>query len=177
MRATAALIAVVGLALAGCGDDPAPAATPANAPAQGAAPHGDPTAAQTGADGERVAQEAPGVYRYDPTGKRDPFRSFHWDRIRMERDKLAERGPLEQYDLSQLSVVAIVWSNDTARALVEDPAGRAYIVSEGSQMGKNDGKVLKIDDNLILVKETYYNFLAEKTTRDVELRIRTSRGG
>ncbi len=174
MRTAAALIAGALLALAGCGDGAQPAAAPAQPAAQ-------PRAAQSQADaanaGEEVAPQVTPVYAYDPTGKRDPFRSFHWDRIRMERDKLAERGPLEQYDLSQLSVVAIVWAHDTARALVQDPAGRAYIVSEGTRMGKNDGKVIRIDDTLVLVKETYYNFLAEESTRDVELRIRTSQGG
>ncbi len=177
MRTTGGLIAVLLLAFAGCGDDPAPTAAPNAAPGQGATSQ----APQTTAGGEGAAEEAekpaPKLYGYDRTGKRDPFRSFHWDRISSERDRLAERGPLEQYDLSQLAVVAIVWSNDTTRALVHDPAGLAYIVSKGSRMGKNDGKVVQIDDNLILVKETYYNFLAEKTTRDVELRIRTRQGG
>ncbi len=174
MKTVAALITGALLALAGCGDGAQPAAAPAQPAAQPRAAQSQADAADAGA--EAAPQPTP-VYAYDRTGKRDPFRSFHWDRIRLEQDKLAERGPLEQYDLSQLSVVAIVWANDTARALVQDPAGRAYIVSEGSRMGKNDGKVIRIDDNLVLVKETYYNFLAEQSTRDVELRIRTSQGG
>ncbi len=119
---------------------------------------------------------APGDYSYDPTGKRDPFRSFHWEQVRANRPK-GERGPLEQFDLSQLSVVAIIWSTNRARALVQDPSGRGYVVSVGDQIGKNDGRVIQIEDNLVLVKESYFNFLAEKSTRDVELRIRTSQGG
>ena len=165
------------LVFAGCGDDSTPMAAQNAAPGQSATSQSPQATAGGEGAAEEVEQPAAELYGYDRTGKRDPFRSFHWDRIRSERDRLAERGPLEQYDLSQLAVVAIVWSNDTTRALVHDPSGRAYIVSQGSRMGKNDGKVVKIDDNLVLVKETYYNFLAEKATRDVELRIRTRQGG
>src|SRR5262249_22962894 len=46
-----------------------------------------------------VAQIESG-YTYDPTGKRDPFRSFIWDRP--DKMQIAEAGPLGQFDLSQL---------------------------------------------------------------------------
>ena len=85
---------------------------------------------------------------YDPTGKRDPFRSFVWDRP----DKMApvaEAGPLGQFDLSQLEVVAVVWRTGNARALVEDPSGESYIVGEGAAIGKNRGHVVSIDDNTV----------------------------
>ena len=48
---------------------------------------------------------------------------------------------------------------------------------EGSAIGKNNGQVIHIGDNLVLVKETYENFAGEQTTKDVELRIRLSQGG
>lgn len=115
-------------------------------------------------------------YSYDPAGKRDPFRAYHWQR--QERlTQEATRGPLEQFDLGQLSVIAVVWETDNARALIQDPSGRAYIVSEGTPVGKNQGRVIHIDDNLVLVKETYLNYEGEETTKDVELRIRRSQGG
>ena len=44
-------------------------------------------------------------------------------------------------------------------------------------MGKNEGRVVHIGDNLVLVKETYEDFEGERTTKDVELRIRGSQGG
>jgi type IV pilus assembly protein PilP len=115
-------------------------------------------------------------FTYDPTGKRDPFRSYRWER-QARLSESATRGPLEQFDLGQLSVVAVVWHTDKARALIEDPSGRAYVVSEGTAVGKNQGRVIHIDDNLVLVKETYVNFEGEETTKDVELRIRRSQGG
>lgn len=114
-------------------------------------------------------------YAYDPTGKRDPFRSFRWER-QPDLDEEAV-GPLEQFELGQLSVVAVVWDVNRPRALVEDPSGRSYIVQEGTKVGKNDGTIIHIGDNLVLVKETYVDFAGVETTKDVELRIRKSQGG
>lgn len=115
-------------------------------------------------------------YTYDPTGKRDPFRSFTWNRP----DRLAAResaGPLEQFDLAQLEVVAVVWRTGNARALVQDPSGESYIVGEGAAIGKNQGRVIAIDDNTVVVKETYVDYLGQETTKDIEMRIRRSEGG
>jgi hypothetical protein len=115
-------------------------------------------------------------YVYDPTGKRDPFRNFKWERP----DRLRERevtGPLEQFDLSQLSLVAVVWKTGNARALIQDPSGGSYIVAEGARIGKNEGFVTAIDDNLVRVKETYVDFLGRETTKDIELRMRGNEGG
>jgi Tfp pilus assembly protein PilP len=116
-------------------------------------------------------------FTYDRTGMRDPFRSFEWEeRSRLALD-IAERGPLEQYDVNQLSLLAVVWNTGTARALIQDPAGNSYIVGEGTRIGKNEGRVINIDDNLIIVKETYVDFLGQETTKDIEMRIRRSEGG
>ena len=117
-----------------------------------------------------------GGYSYDPTGKRDPFRSFVWDRP----DKMAtvaESGPLGQFDLSQLEVVGVVWRTGNARALVTDPSGESYIVGQGASIGKNRGRVVSIDDNMVIVKEIYVDYLGQETTKDVEMRMRRNEGG
>jgi type IV pilus assembly protein PilP len=113
------------------------------------------------------------AYRYDPQGKPDPFRSF----IRREPELDAHESPLERFDLSQLSVSAIMWGTDRPHALITDPAGKGYIVSEGAAIGKNKGRVVKIDDNLIRVKETYVDFQDRATTKEVEMRLYESQGG
>jgi type IV pilus assembly protein PilP len=113
---------------------------------------------------------------YDPSGKRDPFRNFMWERP----DRLREAalvGPLEQFDLKQLSLVAVVWKTGSARALVEDPAGESYIVAEGSRVGRNEGRVISIEDGVVIVKETYVDYLGQETTKDIEMRMRRNEGG
>lgn len=115
-------------------------------------------------------------FTYDFTDKRDPFRSFKWDQLaRAQRVELS--GPLEQYDLSQLSLVAVVWKMGDSKALVQDPSGQSYIVGKGAKIGKNKGYIVKIGDNLVKVKETYFDYLGQETTKDIEMRIRRSHGG
>ncbi len=74
-------------------------------------------------------------------------------------------------------LVALIRNTGMARALVQDPSGSSYIIGEGTRIGKNDGRVIGIDDNLIIVKETYVDFLGQETTKDIEIRIRRSEGG
>jgi type IV pilus assembly protein PilP len=113
---------------------------------------------------------------YDQTGLRDPFRSFEWERREFASLDMVG-GPLEQFDVSQLSVIAVVWKTGSARALVEDPAGQSYIIGKGTRIGKNDGMVTEIDDNLVVVNETYEDYLGNITKKDIEMRIRRSEGG
>jgi type IV pilus assembly protein PilP len=114
-------------------------------------------------------------FSYDPTGKRDPFRSFEWERMVAEQTEL--RGPLEQFDVTQLSLVAVIWNAGRPRAMVQDPAGQTYIVAPGTRVGKNLGRVLTIGDNAVLIKETYVDLTGQETTKEIELSIRRSQGG
>jgi Tfp pilus assembly protein PilP len=118
-----------------------------------------------------------GRFHYDPTGKRDPFRSFEWEQMKLELGDGTTRGPLEQFDVSQLSLVGVVWNAKRVRALIQDPSGMSYIVAEGTKIGKNNGRVTRIDDNLVVVKETYVDLNLEETTKDIEMRIRATEGG
>ena len=112
---------------------------------------------------------------YDPLGRRDPFRSFILDRLR--EDDEAIKGPLEEYDLSQLELAGMVWRGEKRRALVIDPSGQGYVVEEGDKIGKNDGRVLEIGDSVIRVREEYVDFHGEKTMKEIDMRIRQSQGG
>jgi hypothetical protein len=114
-------------------------------------------------------------FSYSRTGKRDPFRSFEWERP--DRQDAEERGPLERFDVSQLSLVAVVWKTGNARALIKDPSGQSYVIGQGTRIGKNEGHVIQITDNLVMVKETYVDYLGQESTKDIEMRIRGSQGG
>ena len=128
---------------------------------------GDVHASSFGTQGQGVV--------YDPAGKRDPFRSFILDRLK-EMDSAA-KGPLEQFDLSQLSVNGIVWLTERRRALILDPSGQGYIIQEGDPIGKNDGRVIAIDDNVVVVREAYVDFHGDTTTKEIEMRVRQTEGG
>jgi len=132
-----------------------------------AAAPGDPAGFGAVADG----------FSYDPAGRRDPFRSFVWEYMKREYADATSRGPLEQYDLAQLALVGVVWDVGRARALVQDPSGMSYVVAAGARMGKNDGLVTRIDDNLVVVRERYVDLYGNEAMKDVEMRIRATDGG
>ena len=134
-----------------------------------------PPALTPGAGGEAAADGASETadYQYDPTNKRDPFRSF----IKTLVTEGDLETPLERFDLSQLAVTAIVWGVDPPRALLRDPAGKGYIVVEGTVVGKNKGRIIAIEDNLVRVKETYVDALGRAATKSVEMRLRETQGG
>ncbi len=84
---------------------------------------------------------------------------------------------MERFDLTQQMVTAILWGTDRPRALIRDPAGKGYIISAGAPIGKNKGRVVSIEDNLVRVKETYVDFRDRATTKEVEMRLYESQGG
>ena len=126
------------------------------------------------APGEAPAGNLDKTFVYDPTNKRDPFRSFVLEEAKR---KGGERGPLEQFELGQIQLQAIVWGTDKPRALVTDPQGRGYIVKEGTPIGKNSGQITRIGDNMVVVREIYEDTLGGRTEKDIEMRIRQSQGG
>jgi type IV pilus assembly protein PilP len=118
-----------------------------------------------------VAEEAAvvPVYHYDPTDKVDPFRSYVRREVTFDPD--AASSPLERFDLTQLSLMGIIWGVDEPRALVRDPTGKGYIVRAGTPIGKNKGRILRIEDNKVVVKETYLDHLDRATTKEVDLEL------
>ncbi len=157
---------LAGGVLAACSGEPAPTPRPQSKASGKPAFVPAPEAAEV--------EEEPEEYRYDATGKPDPFRSFV--RLDYELDE-GLTTPLERFDLSQLEVTAIIWNSDRPRALIRDPAGKGYIVSTGAPIGKNKGRVVAIHDNVVLVKETYVDFQDRATTKEVEMRLYESQGG
>jgi type IV pilus assembly protein PilP len=138
----------------------------------------DATAAKPAAP--KVAKREPEAavavaYHYDPTDKVDPFRSYIRREVTLDNDDTSS--PLERFDLSQLIVMGIIWGVDEPRALVKDPTGKGYIVKAGAPIGKNKGRILRIEDNKVVVKETYLDHLDRATTKEVELELYTNGTG
>ena len=109
------------------------------------------------------------AYHYDPTDKTDPFKSYIRREVTLQNDETSS--PLERFDLSQLIVMGIIWGVDEPRALVKDPTGKGYSVKAGPPIGKNKGRILRIDDTKVVVKETYLDHLDRATTKEVELEL------
>ncbi len=178
MKASVVLILGIVLALGGCGETPKATKVAISPPAKKAdasALRPSPAASSPGAAN---VEPPPAVsYNYDPKGKPDPFRPLYVDRTEKPAAKriieTAPEGatPLEKMDLAHLRLVALVWNISEPRAMVEDSAGKGYILSVGTSVGKNQGRVSQITPSALIVNERYATPDGKIRHRDVPLKL------
>lgn len=103
---------------------------------------------------------------YDPSGKRDPFRSFDFSD---EKKNLENKPPLERYDYGDLKLSAILLNTGEPKAIIEDGTGKGHTVKVGSVLGLYGGKIVKIETERILILESTIEFTGESSSKTVEL--------
>ncbi len=120
-------------------------------------------------------------YFYDPRGKHDPFESLFDTEAGLvgmapSKEKVQKRRlpltPLQMVSLGQLKLVAVVISPKGNKALVEEPSGKGYIISKGTYIGQNFGRVKRILNDRVIVEEEIEDFISGSTkieTTELEL--------
>ncbi len=112
---------------------------------------------------------------------RDPFASYLGAAARRGQRALAKQRAqlsrhrheiLEDFDLSTLKLVAIMRMGGKHVAMVEDAAGKGYIVRQGNYMGKNNGHIKKITDDSVLLVEQVFNPAGDLENRNVALTLK-----
>lgn len=129
-------------------------------------------------DGATAAPPAASIlpvdgYRYDPTGKRDPFKVFRT--VRPNAPEAAKPNeilePLQRWEIERLQVVGILWDVRTPRAMIRDPDGAVFTVIKNSKIGRSEGFVAAIREGEVVVVETKYDDgKSVKETRVLELK-------
>jgi type IV pilus assembly protein PilP len=112
--------------------------------------------------------QSPG--NFSTAGKRDPFRPFTLSTRTNSRPR-ESLSPLERYDLGQLRLVGVVWHVKEPTAMIEDSVGLGYIVKVGTPIGANEGKVMAIKPNEIVIEETYVDLYGAKKKREVNIKL------
>lgn len=136
------LLGAVAVLLSSCGEEsaPPPPLKKASVKPAAAAPGADKTAgiSATAAD----------------TKLRNPFLSFIIVRQDSEgTDKKAIRGPLQCCELMLFKIQALMTSGKKPKALILAPDGKRYMVGLGDIIGAQDGKIIKIDEYGMMVRE------------------------
>ncbi|HKD42161.1 MAG TPA: pilus assembly protein PilP [Myxococcaceae bacterium] len=145
MRLTRLLaVAAVTVVLGHCASQPTP---PPAAPAPA------PKAAAAAARDAGMPEAPPYVYSYNPLAKRDPFRSLIEEVRAPSVENTVCTEPLCQWDLDQLTLVAVVTGEANPLAMVEDPGGKGYLIRRSSRVGKQGGKVTQILRDTVTVTE------------------------
>jgi type IV pilus assembly protein PilP len=119
---------------------------------------------------------------YDPQGRIDPFIPLIKDEpVKVEKKVLVDakgevrekrtKTPLEKIEFDQLKLRAIIIAPSGNKALVEESSGKGYIIRKGTYIGRNDGKVIKILKDKVVVEELTENFEGKMTTKEKEIKL------
>jgi type IV pilus assembly protein PilP len=110
--------------------------------------------------------------------KRDPFKSFVEIRtVAVARKSTKVQSPLQQYKLEQLKVVGILLGGEVTKALLEDDVGKGYVVRVGDLVGDQEGKIVAIEKDKIVVEESYRDVLGEPKVRRSVKRLYSAEEG
>jgi len=114
-------------------------------------------------------------FRYDSTGRRDPFKSL----LQLEKKQrpIADLPPIQQFDLEMIKVVGIVVDPVRgAQAMIRAPNGQSFVVRVGTIMGKNEGEVVEITMQGIRIVEKYLDFMNRETRKETFLKSHPTAG-
>jgi type IV pilus assembly protein PilP len=111
---------------------------------------------------------------------RDPFASYLQRRAQLGRNILIERQaqlakrirePLEEIEISSLTLVAIYTMGEDQIAMVQDSTGKGYTVRRGNYMGKNNGRIEKITGDGLFLVEQVLDPAGDIVDRQVQMRL------
>lgn len=112
----------------------------------------------------------------DFTKRKDPFKQFGIEVKPQESPVFSSKPglgllPIQNYEVGQFRVLGIVVGLKQNNALIVDPAGKAYVVKPGMDIGKNGGQIEKITATTIEVLEKYRNENGKIVKRIVKLTL------
>ena len=131
---------------------------------------------------EKMALEK--IEIYNPEGKIDPFIPLLRDEPlvsaavvkKKKRKRRIPLTPLEKIALSQVKLTAIINASSGNRAMVEDASGKGYIISKGTRIGTNSGKVINIFKNSVIVAEEVEDVFGKLIIQDKEIKLQKPPG-
>ena len=111
------------------------------------------------------------VYVYEQKGRRDPFMSLV--QISKEKPKrLSGKRPVENFDVDEIKLVAILWDTRQYYALITLPDNKSYTIRKGMTLGLYGGKVEDITKDKVLIREHVKDYRGQPKTKDTILKLR-----
>jgi Tfp pilus assembly protein PilP len=141
---------------------------PPPAPTQGGGAPGAPPSG-TGTDTVRSIlneefEAAPGAYKYDPQGRRDPFMNL--------MKQTADTGPktrppgMKGFLIQEVALKGIVKTPKGFTAMLQGPNGNSYFVASGDRLF--DGVITAIDAATVTFRQEVTDPLSTVKTREVK---------
>lgn len=107
--------------------------------------------------------------------QRNPFKPFI-TKVTEKAAIVVPKTPLQKYELDQLKLVAIMWDMNGSVAMVETPDGKGYSVKKGDLIGNRDGRVKRINKDIIVVEERFTEPTGEVTASEFILKLPLPKG-
>ncbi len=117
-------------------------------------------------------------FTYQRENRADPFATF----IKKEAPKATIVGQepvaaeevftgMQLFEPGQLRLVSVVFAEDRAFAMVQDSAGKGYIIEKGTKVGRK-GIVEDIIPNVVVIKQWSMTFAGKKKYKNIEMVLR-----
>jgi len=116
------------------------------------------------------------TFRYNPEGRRDPFRSIVAS-SRKSQKKILSLPPLQRLSLSELKLIGIVWGEFGFGAIVQTPDGKGYTLRKGTRIGISSGIVRRITKEEVVIRETGTNIFGETETSTTVMKLHLQEEG
>jgi type IV pilus assembly protein PilP len=113
---------------------------------------------------------------YNAKGKVDPFEPLLRDEttsnvVQLKSKKRSPSTPLENIDIGQLKLVAIIAAASGKLAMVQESSGKGYLIRPGTFIGTNSGKVISIEADKVLFEEEYEDIHGKTITKKKEMTL------
>ncbi|MDI6890738.1 MAG: pilus assembly protein PilP [Thermodesulfovibrionales bacterium] len=119
-------------------------------------------------EAKKIGQE---VYTYDSKGRRDPFLSL----VTVTKQKPGKKkgaSPFESYGIDEITLLAIAWDDQKYYALIMLPDNKSFTITEGMTLGLYGGKVQKITEDKVVIREYIKDFRGDIKPKDSILILR-----
>lgn len=118
------------------------------------------------------------TYIYEPKGRRDPFLSIIEASKKEKEAGRKKKGtrPTESFDVNEFTVLAIAKDKNSYYAMIQLPDKKYLTIKEGATLGLYGGKVIRIEENSLVVREYIRNYKGEVEPKDTIMRLRKEEG-
>jgi Tfp pilus assembly protein PilP len=107
--------------------------------------------AKTAAQATQPPQEQ--AYRYNSEGRIDPFKPFFDLDVAEKKKNVKVLSPLQRVGIEAFTLVGIIESDKSRRAVVQDASGKFYSLVRGTYIGQNKGRVTAIHKDSVIIHE------------------------
>lgn len=113
------------------------------------------------------------TFTYRTEDRADPFLPFISEKVMQEvaETKQEVLTGMRQFEPGQLTLVAIMFTENSPMAMVEDSSHKGYLVRKGTKIGRS-GIISDILPNQIIIKQLSYSMTSKKKYKTVEMTLR-----